>query len=123
MLAERVSPMCPCCGYNLRAERRLVAGRFTYRPGEGFHVDGQRLEAPPQVHELLGSIMLASGRTVSREVLRDRLGSEAERPNGVTSVLLHRARRLFSELDVPCPIETVWTQGLRWRGPAVLAGE
>lgn len=106
--------ICPHCGYSLKADQPVEQGRFRYDPREGFFVDGTRLRVPPAVHMMLGSLMLADGRVLTRAVLHERMGCEVQDSSKMLDVYLWRARTAFRALDVTPPIDKVWGMGLRW---------
>jgi DNA-binding response OmpR family regulator len=107
--------ICPSCGYNLRREQPVVDGPFSYDPTTpAFCIDGQPVQCRPQVREVLGSLMQVRGRTLSFDVLADRLGSGAARSARLIDVALYEARRIFEASPYPCPIERVRGSGLRW---------
>jgi len=110
--------MCPSCGYNLRAEVPIKAGRFGYNPSVGFMIDGERPRATPQVHSLLGVVLRAQGRIVHHDAVLNVLDSDAEDGRNLVSQNVHRARAVFQSMEIPFPIETIWGRGLRWVGPA-----
>ena len=64
--------------------------------------------------EVLGSVMQARGRTLSFDVLAERIGSDALRPNRLIDVALYQARRIFAASPYPCPVERIRGEGLRW---------
>jgi DNA-binding response OmpR family regulator len=111
-----VTCICPHCGYNLERERRTEDGPFAYDPTiPAFLIDGQRVPCRPQVRELLGSLIQARGRTLSFDVLIERMGSEADSSGKTMDVVLTYARKAFAAADHPFPVERVRGVGLRWR--------
>ncbi|MGR6327712.1 hypothetical protein ACU5AX_01465 [Sphingomonas sp. XXL09] len=109
------SCICPSCGYNLEREQLITDGPFTYDPTcPAFLIDGEPVQCRPQVREVLGSVMQARGRTLSFEVLAERIGSDAVRPNRLIDVALYQARRIFAASPYPCPVQRVRGAGLRW---------
>ncbi|WP_203310513.1 winged helix-turn-helix domain-containing protein [Sphingomonas beigongshangi] len=110
-----MSVICPCCGYNLRREQAIVVGPFSYDPTlPAFCIDGEPVRCRPQVREMLGSVMQARGRTLSFDVLADRVGSDAAKSARLIDVALYEARRIFGATPYLCPIERVRGAGLRW---------
>jgi DNA-binding response OmpR family regulator len=80
----------------------------------GFHVDGRRLRATPQVHELLGAVMRASGGLLKANILAERLGYEGDETTNLVAVLLTKARHAIAATGARFPIETVPRCGYRW---------
>jgi len=113
--AGAVSHMCPHCGYNLVAEAPMRAGDFEYS-NDGLTFRDQPVKLRLQERVLVGTLMHAQGRVVSRDVLLDRLGTDAM--PGIISVLISKTRRALRAIEAPDPIRTVHGQGLRWAGPA-----
>lgn len=114
-----MSCFCPHCGYDLRAAGPVDDGPFRYDPAVGFTVEGVRLPAAPQAHLLLGTVMQAGGRVVSREVVANRMGvgEQADTRRSVGTILsLARAAVLL--LGHQPPVETVFREGLRWNRAA-----
>ena len=107
-------PFCPHCGYDLEKAEPVQDGRFSYSPSAGFCVDGARLIAAPGVHEMLGTIMRAAGRPVSRDVLADRMGYEGDSPLNIVSVRMWQARVALKALSLDLPVRTIWGVGLCW---------
>lgn len=107
--------ICPCCGYNLRRELAIIVGPFSYNPTlPAFCIDGEPVQCRPQVREMLGSLIQARGRTLSFDVLADRVGSDATQSARLIDVALYEARRIFEASPYPCPIARVRGAGLRW---------
>jgi DNA-binding response OmpR family regulator len=111
-----MATICPGCGLNLERERLIEDGPFAFDPTiPAFLIDGQRVRCRPQVRELLGSLMQARGRTLTFDVLLDRMGSNAGVAAKLMDVVLHHAREVFAAADHPFPVERVGGVGLRWR--------
>jgi DNA-binding winged helix-turn-helix (wHTH) protein len=104
--------LCPCCGYNLEAERAVVSGRVAW---DGFvAVDGQPL-AGGSVNLLIASLLHAWPRSVRREALLLRAANE-DATESVLRQIVHHARRRLADLGVPPSIETT-PDGYRWGHP------
>lgn len=104
--------ICTNCGHDLEAGERIEDGCFAWSPGRGFMVDGEPLTFAPQQAKLLAMVIQARGEIVPRETLFAHL-SEVSRGK-VLDVIMCRIRDAFDRLGVPCPIEVVWGEGLRW---------
>lgn len=107
--------ICLNCGFNLEREQSMEDGPFRYDPHVPvFEVDGRPLSCAPQIRTMLGSVMLARGRTLSYAVIAERLGYEGSDPRNLVSVLAYRAKRLLAARGHGFPIERVHGLGLRW---------
>jgi DNA-binding response OmpR family regulator len=105
---------CPHCGYDLGCDEIISDGQFTYDPRFGVAFGRAALSITPACHHLIGSLMRERGRLVTRQVLADRLGYEGDDPSNLIAVLMARIRNHFRALKLECPIENIWSQGLRW---------
>lgn len=110
--------ICPHCGFDLLRLTAVEDGPFSYEPTTGFFVDGRRLNVPPAVHELLGTILRARGTVLNRHILADRLGYEGDDSGNLIAVHLTKARRAIIALGYPFPIETRWAVGVTWNPSA-----
>ena len=106
--------ICPHCSFDLEKIEPGSDGAWTYDPCEGVAYQGSRLRMTPQCHEVLGTIMLAKGRQLSREVLAERLGYDGERARDLITVLLCGIKRACAREGAPFPVRTIWGIGVCW---------
>lgn len=112
--------ICLNCGFNVEPEQALTIEPFRYDPHVPvFEIDGIPLACAPQIRAMLGSVMLAHGRTLSYAVIAERLGYDGDDPRNLIRVLTCRAKQLVEARGYCFPIERIHSLGLRWR----LAGE
>lgn len=105
--------ICPHCGFNLLPEVEVQDGPWRYEARAGLFYDGMPVQLPPSARMLVGALMRASGRVLSKDALLGVVGSEDALSNMI-SVYITRARHAFHAIGAPCPIENVWGQGFRW---------
>lgn len=106
--------ICPHCGYNLRHSAEIERDGWRYVPGTGLFFGDRRLSVSNPIAEMVGALMLADGRVLSREVLVERMGADSINPDNLIGVFRHRFARAVQAAGLSDPIETVWGQGLRW---------
>lgn len=107
--------ICIKCGFNIEREQPIDDGLFRYDPlAPEFLVSDVPLRCSPQIRTLLGSVMLARGRTLSYGVIADRLGYEGFDARNLVNVLTYRSKKLIEALGHAVPLERVHGLGLRW---------
>lgn len=107
---------CPSCGYNLSADTALEIGPWRIEPRLGV-LYGDRLVTRNQTHVgIILTVARANGRTVSSEVLLNRV-SDSSTTNTI-AVQMCRLRERLRSLGIPCPVESVRARpgGYRWTG-------
>lgn len=103
---------CPSCGYNLVADRPVIADGWMISPTDArYH--GAPVALSPQQRIIFHTVAAAKGRTVSREALLNRSSDEECFPN-IVNVHVCKIRAKLRQLAIPSPIETVWGCGFRW---------
>lgn len=115
--------ICPHCGGDIGRPKLIEDGPFCYDPETNtFTVGGQRLEAQPKSHAVLGTLMRAKGRVLTVGFVSDAIGYEPRRDTtGDYSerafyVHLHSARKAILRLGLMFPVETIPGEmaGYRW---------
>lgn len=114
-LARAETCICPHCGFDLVKDEVLERDHFTYDPRGVVSYCGIILRLRPAHREIVGSLMKAAGRIVSKDTLLERLGSEGDDPT-LMNVQVSLLRRDLRKLGIPCPIKTVWGAGFCWDG-------
>lgn len=109
---------CPSCGHDFASFDGIIDGRFSYSPASGFCIDGERLDAPAQVHKAMGAVMSAHGLCVGLEPVAEQMGYHGDDPSNIVKVRMTHARRAVTSRGVAFPIETLWGRGLRWNPDA-----
>jgi DNA-binding response OmpR family regulator len=113
---RRETPMCPSCGYNLRSEKPLLAGDFYYDPRGVAMWKGRPIELTSQQHMLLGSLIQANGRIVTRETLINRINEDACAKQ-VDVVVCNLKKRLSAAGAPKDLVANVWGKGFRFNNP------
>ena len=104
---------CPGCGLDLTLDGPIARGPMEYDPRGGVQWHGQRLTLKPKEHALLGALLKANGRFVSRDTLLARMGSD-EAESNLVSVHVCRLRGKLRAIGGPDPIGTETGHGYRW---------
>lgn len=104
--------ICPHCGYDLVLASPVEDGDYLFVPGDGVYFRRRRINAAPQCHEILGTLMRERGHPVSRIVLAERIGYDGDHPENIIAVQLCNLRRALPGVTVP--FATVPKVGVRW---------
>ncbi len=107
--------ICPHCGFDLVKDEVLERDHFTYDPRGIISYCGIILKVRPAHRIIVGSLMKADGRIVSKDALLERIGSDAEDAT-LINVHVSLLRRDLRKQGIPCPIKTVWGAGFCWDG-------
>lgn len=106
--------MCTQCGYNLSAERAVAWGLLGFDPREDAAWDGRKLGLSRQQREIVGGLIHARGRVLSRALVADRIGYEGDDGANVVDVQVCRIRALLRAAGAPRDlIQSIYLRGLR----------
>lgn len=105
--------VCPHCGYNLVAYASVLDGSWSYEPAIGLRYEDRPVPLSPARALLVGALLRAQGRALSKNALLGAMGSEDATEESVNVQVCH-IRRIMQEAGTPCPIETIWGFGYRW---------
>lgn len=107
-----MSALCPHCGYDLETDRVLEMDGLMFDPRGPVIWRGELVHLTPSERIMLHTLLKAAPRTVTKDVILERVGSDGP-PNSV-NVWAHGVR---SKLDAIAPghrIKTDWARGYRW---------
>lgn len=104
--------MCPSCGYNLSKDFIIVSGDLTWCPDGSIYYKGERLHLSISLHTMLGAIMRGGGSVITKEMIINRVGTNAE--SKIVDVWVHNLRKFLKPIDMDQCIDTVWGRGYRW---------
>lgn len=105
-----MTALCPHCGFDLIQDTPINCGDMRFDPRGDIIWKGKSLRLKPALRIILGSLLKAPGRFLSREMLADRLQYEGANPANNVSVLLWQLKQVAPDL----PIERAWKLGARW---------
>ena len=106
----REGHFCPNCGYNRAPDPILEAAGWRVDPRNREAIFGsKRVHFTPAELTIFHSLLAANGETVRRDVLMERIGSDAD--SNSLQVLLARVRRKIS--GTPVEILSLRGHGLR----------
>lgn len=114
--------ICPHCGYDLADEEVVADGLWRFEPRRGIFYGGTPVLLGPSRTLLLGALMRAKGRVLSKAALLGVVGAEDSESN-LIDCQISKARQILLREGVPCPIETVWGCGFRWDSGGDHAGQ
>ncbi|MDD3800204.1 MAG: winged helix-turn-helix domain-containing protein [Novosphingobium sp.] len=93
---------CPCCGHNLTVEQPIVLGPLAYDPREQIRWHGDAMPLTASEFLLLGSLIQAEGKLVTKDVLAERIGYDgAGDASNLIGVLVCRIRRHLRRAGAP----------------------
>jgi DNA-binding winged helix-turn-helix (wHTH) protein len=110
--------ICPHCGYDLKVDQPITDGRLSFDPRGCIYVDGAKIALPPRVSIVLGTLMKARGRIVSRTVLIERLGSDSDDAWIGVATVIKLLRRALEAAGIRDSIETHYGLGYAWNSAA-----
>lgn len=103
---------CPCCGYNIEADRPIDRDGWHIEPSGSVWFRGKFLRMRPAWATILHSIAKKADGCVSRIALLNRV-TERENDNLLSAHVSH-IKRFLAERGIALPIESVRGNGYRW---------
>lgn len=108
-----MTKFCPCCGFDLVVDKRVVRGALLFDPRGRVVFHGNRLKLSPAIHILLGTLLKANGEFVTTATLKERVDSDVD--GNTIQVYVCRLRKLLSRIEPGVQhIETAKGRGYRW---------
>lgn len=115
-LASAPCAFCPSCGLNLAAEQPIAVGPLEIDPRGEARWFGRRINCTAAQFQVLGALVQARGRIVSKDVLAERVGYESDGDShNLVQVLLCRLRGHLRQVGAPpTMIVLEWGRGYRF---------
>lgn len=108
-----MSKMCPQCGYDLIIDQPVIINNFSMLGAHApLSYKGQPIKLTGAERSLCWTLMKAFPRAVRRDVILDRMGSEALYE--VIDVHLCRIRKKLRSIGAPIPFQPTVDRGLVW---------
>lgn len=104
---------CPHCGSDIKMDEPIILNDFSmYGDGYPLCYQGEAIKMTPGQRAVCWSLLKAFPRTVTRDALLLRSGSDSE--SNCIEVMVSRIRAALKARGIANPIESVWGQGYRW---------
>ena len=108
-----MTPICPCCGYDLVKDEPVKIGDFNMASDFGpLQYKGKRVRLTAAQKSLCWSLMKAYPRPVRSSTLRNRIGSDAD--SNVLQVLVCRIRKTLANAGAPAVVKSIAGVGYAW---------
>jgi DNA-binding response OmpR family regulator len=112
--------VCQCCegtGYVL--DHAIEADGFRYLPDFGISYNGRKLPISPKPARVLGALIAAQGRVVSKGGLLGYVyrAEEDEADQKIIDVWVCKLRKVLFDHTGLEPIQTIWGRGYCWQLP------
>lgn len=114
-----MTPICPHCGYDLRADEMIELDGFHIDPRGTIAFAGRQLPLNLSSVVILATLAKAAPRMVRSSVLIDRIGGDGDDLRGTLYSQVRRLRRTLTAIGAPVPVASVRRSGgYRWEMPA-----